>query len=171
MAQAPQDPSSNGPDAAKPATDAANPVPAALEPATLANTITTIARWALALFLFVAGVGHFVRADAFLAQVPTWVPWPEATVAISGVIEIALAAALMLTAGSRWLPTVGWITAAFFVAVFPGNIAQFIEGRDAFGLDTDAARAIRLLFQPLLIAWALWCTGAWRAWRSRNRVH
>ncbi len=56
---------------------------------------------------------------------------------------------------------VGWITAAFFVAVFPGNIAQYLEGVDAFGLDTDRARLIRLFFQPVLVLWALWSTGAW----------
>lgn len=56
---------------------------------------------------------------------------------------------------------VGWITAAFFVAVFPGNIAQYLEGVDAFGLDTDRARLTRLFFQPVLMLWALWSTGAW----------
>ena len=66
----------------------------------------------------------------------------------------------------------GWIVAIFFVVIFPGNIWQYVEGRDAFGLDSDAARAIRLLFQPVLVVWALWCTGAWtwaRAqWRARS---
>lgn len=64
----------------------------------------------------------------------------------------------------------GWITAAFFIAVFPGNIEQFVRGTGAFGLDTDLARGIRLLFQPLLVLWALWSTGAWKAWRERRRV-
>lgn len=63
----------------------------------------------------------------------------------------------------------GWIVAAFFVAIYPGNISQFLTRTDAFGLDTDLARAIRLLFQPLLVVWALWCTGAWSAWRSDRR--
>ncbi len=62
----------------------------------------------------------------------------------------------------------GWLTAALFVAVFPGNISQFIDGDAAFGLDTDAARALRLLFQPALVAVALWSTGAWSAWRTRR---
>jgi uncharacterized membrane protein len=63
----------------------------------------------------------------------------------------------------------GWIVAAFFVVVFPGNVSQFLTGADAFGLDSDLARAVRLLFQPVLVVWALWCTGAWSAWRSRSR--
>ena len=126
--------------------------------------VRTPARWLLAGFLMVAGFGHFAAAESFLAQVPSWLPWPEAIVAVSGVMELALGAALLLRPG----PAIGWLTAAFFVVIFPGNIAQFLEGNDGFGLDTDLARGLRLLFQPLLVAWALWCTGAWRAWRERG---
>ncbi len=78
----------------------------------------------------------------------------------SGVVEIALGVALLVVRRRRAM--VGWVSAAFFLAVFPGNIAQWLEHRDAFGLTTDTARAVRLLFQPVLIAWALWSTGAWR---------
>jgi uncharacterized membrane protein len=56
--------------------------------------------------------------------------------------------------------------AAFFVAIFPGNISQYINQVDAFGLDSDRARLIRLFFQPVLVIWALWSTGAWRTLRS-----
>jgi uncharacterized membrane protein len=62
---------------------------------------------------------------------------------------------------------VGWITAAFFVLVYPGNISQYVTHADAFGLDSDRSRAVRLLFQPLLVLWALWSTDAWAAWRAR----
>jgi uncharacterized membrane protein len=97
-------------------------------------------------------------------------PAPEFVVYASGVVEIALGIALIVT--RRRLPIVGWIVAAFFVIIFPGNVWQYIEGRDAFGLDSDAARVVRLFFQPLLVVWALWCTGAWRAgvawWRGRR---
>ena len=124
--------------------------------------VRVFARWLLAGFLLVAGFGHFVAAAEFQAQVPAWMPCPEAVVAISGVVELALGTALLLRPG----PTAGWLTAGFFVLIFPGNIAQFLEGNDGFGLDSDLARGLRLLFQPVLIAWALWCTGAWRAWRE-----
>lgn len=126
-----------------------------------------LARLALAAVLLVAGVGHFVAADEFLAQVPPWMPAPEAVVTVSGVVELALGLALLLVRG-RWVPVVGWIVAAFFVIVFPGNIWQFIEGRSAFGLDSDAARFIRLFMQPVLVVWAIWATGAWSAWRARS---
>ena len=130
------------------------------------RTAATVARWALAVFMAVAGIGHFVSADTFLAQVPPWMPAREAVVAVSGVIELAFAAALVTL--PRWREQVGWALAAFFVAVFPGNVSQYLTQTDAFGLDSDASRAIRLLFQPLLIVWALWCTGAWHAWRVRR---
>jgi uncharacterized membrane protein len=78
----------------------------------------------------------------------------------SGVVEISLGAALMLLA--RRQVTVGWVVAVFFLAVFPGNIAQWMHHRDGFGLDTDTKRFVRLLFQPVLIAVSLWATNALR---------
>jgi uncharacterized membrane protein len=112
--------------------------------------------------LVFAGTGHltFARSE-FTAQVPPWLPLePDFVVLASGFVEIALGSALILLKSRR--KAVGVLTALFFVAIFPGNIAQFLEHRDAFGLNTDQARAIRLLFQPLLVLWALWCTGALR---------
>lgn len=122
----------------------------------------TIGRLALGAFLLFAGISHltFARRE-FLAQVPDWVPLDGDTVVIaSGFVEIGLGGALLGLPGKR--VAVGWLTAAFFVAVFPGNISQYVTHTDAFGLDTDRARAIRLLFQPLLVLWALWATAAWR---------
>lgn len=131
--------------------------------------VATVARLALGVILLIAGVGHFISAEEFLAQVPPWMPAPEAVVAISGVFELVLGLALIV-APQRWRPVVGWVVAAFFVIIFPGNIWQFLEGRAAFGLDSDAARFIRLLFQPVLVVWALWATGAWTNWRQQRRT-
>ena len=128
--------------------------------------VRTVARWGLGLFLLTAGILHLTAArETFQAQVPAWVPVEaDLVVVLSGVVEIALGAALLVLARHRHL--VGWVTAAFLVAVFPGNVAQYVEGTDAFGLDTDRARLVRLFLQPVLVAWALWATGAWRAWRA-----
>ncbi len=132
-----------------------------------AGPLRAAGRWLLATFLLIAGIGHFGSAEEFLAQVPTWMPAPQLVVALSGVVEICLAVALV---GVRpWRAQVGWVVAAFFVLVFPGNISQLVTQTDAFGLDSDLARGVRLLFQPVLIVWALWCTGAWASWRSRPR--
>lgn len=123
----------------------------------------TAARILLGLFLLAAGTAHltFARSE-FAAQVPAWLPLnTDVVVVVSGVVELVLGAALILLRSMRQRVLVGWITAAFFVAVFPGNIAQYLEGVDAFGLDTDSARLIRLFFQPVLVLWALWSTGAW----------
>ncbi len=123
-----------------------------------------IGRLILGAFMVFAGIGHltFARSD-FQAQVPDFVPLPpDVTVLVSGLVEIALGAAMLMAAHRA---AVGMVLAAFFVAVFPGNIAQWLHHRDAFGLNSDAARLIRLFFQPVLIAWALWSTGAWRRLR------
>lgn len=123
----------------------------------------------LGAFLVFAGTAHLTVARAeFAAQVPAWLPLDtDFVVVASGVVELVLGAAL-LTLG-RYRVAVGWVVAAFFVAIFPGNIAQYMDGVSAFGLDTDAARLIRLFFQPLLVLWALWSTGAWRDRRELRR--
>lgn len=128
-----------------------------------------LARWGLGVALLGAGTGHLTaQRQEFQAQVPPWIPLdPDVVVVASGIVELGLGAALML-APVALRPAVGWVTAAFFVAVFPGNISQYVTRTDAFGLESDTARLIRLFFQPLLVAWALWSTGAWRAWRQRS---
>ena len=122
----------------------------------------SLARILLGGILVFAGVSHLSFArDEFVAQVPDWFPVDDdPVVLVSGIVEISLGAALIGFARGR-VP-VGWVAAAFFVAIFPGNIAQYAEHTDAFGLDTDQKRFVRLFFQPLLVAWALWSTGAWR---------
>lgn len=123
-----------------------------------------LGRLALAAVLLSAGTGHLTTLrEEFQAQVPSWVPLdPDLVVVASGVVELALGISLAV-APRRFRPLVGWVVAAFFVAVFPGNISQLVTHTDAFGLDSDRARAIRLAFQPVLVAWAVWSTGAWRA--------
>ena len=108
--------------------------------------------------LIYAGITHLTTSRIeFQAQVPTWLPLSaDFVVLASGVVEICLGLALATLQYRRY---VGWTTAAFFVAIFPGNISQYVNGIDAFGLDTDQARLIRLFFQTLLVLWALWATG------------
>lgn len=101
---------------------------------------------------------------------PGWFPIDENVVVIaSGVVEIALGIALIALARHRVV--VGTIVAVFFVVIFPGNIAQWTEGVNAFGLDTDAKRFARLFFQPVLVIWALYATGAWQAMRAGTWPH
>ena len=126
-----------------------------------------IGRLLLAAILLFAGIGHFLNTQEFTAQVPPWLPAPELVVYVSGVVEILLALALI--ALRKYQVVVGWIVAGFFVLIFPGNISQFVTQTNAFGLDSDGARLIRLLFQPLLVVLALWSTGAWRSLRIRRR--
>jgi uncharacterized membrane protein len=125
-------------------------------------------RLVLAAILLFAGIGHFRDTQEFTAQVPPWAPAPEFIVYASGVVEILLGLALI--ALPKYRVVVGWLIAGFFVIIFPGNISQFITQTDAFGLDTDAARFIRLLFQPLLVVLALWSSGAWSAFRNQKKA-
>jgi uncharacterized membrane protein len=131
-----------------------------------AVVIRTVLRWLLGGALIGAGVGHLTtQRTEFRAQVPGWFPVDEDVVVVaSGLVEIALGLALILLARHRVI--VGTIVAMFFVVIFPGNVAQWTEGVDAFGLDSDAKRFARLFFQPVLVIWALGATGAWQAIRA-----
>jgi len=133
------------------------------------TTLTqNIFRILLAIFMVYAGFSHltFNRID-FQAQVPDWVLLSKDLVVIlSGIVEMVLGLGLAFWKKER--VTFGWALALFFVLVFPGNVAQYLDGKDAFGLDSDLARLIRLFFQPVLIAWVLWSAGSWKAWRTRN---
>ncbi len=135
---------------------------------TTETTAQKVGRLVLGTVMTLAGIGHlsFARVE-FRAQVPAWVPVPpDATVLASGAVEIALGLAMILMTKRR--AVAGLLLAAFFVVIFPGNIAQWVDQRDAFGLNSDRARFVRLFFQPLLIAWALWSTGAWHMLRRRS---
>lgn len=137
--------------------------PSLLDPAPPLSTARTVSRVALGTMLLFTGISHltFARRE-FIAQVPQSLPLSDdAVVLLSGVAELLIGASLVALP-TRRVP-VGLGTAAFFVAIFPGNIAQYLNGVSAFGLDTDGKRLVRLFFQPALVAWALHSTGAW-AW-------
>jgi uncharacterized membrane protein len=122
----------------------------------------------LGLGLIFAGFSHLTTNRVeFRAQVPTvFKDFADFVVLASGVVEILLGLGLIVA--WKYRVQIGAAVAMFFVAIFWGNISQFVNGVDAFGLNSDRARAIRLFFQPLLVIWALWSTGAWRAWRTRT---
>ncbi len=129
--------------------------------------IQNIFRILLAMFMIYAGFSHltFNRID-FQSQVPDWIPMSKDLVVIlSGIVEMLLGLGLAFWKKKRIKS--GWALALFFVLVFPGNIAQYLDGKDAFGvLNSDKARLIRLFFQPILVAWALWSSGAWKSWKT-----
>lgn len=130
-----------------------------------------VARWILAIALGAIGVGHFLSTRGFRVVVPDWATRltrldKDTIVIASGAAEVALAAGLLALPKER--RRIGWATAAFFVAVMPGNIHQWQTRRSTPGLDTDARRFGRLFLQPLLVLWALWSTSG-EAPRRRNR--
>ena len=135
------------------------------------STTQNVFRILLALFMIFAGISHltFNRVE-FQSQVPDWVPLSKDLVVIlSGILEIILGLGLAFWAKQR--VKFGWVLALFFILIFPGNIAQYVDGKDAFGaLNSDRARLIRLFFQPVLVVWVLWSAGSWKAWRMRRSL-
>ncbi len=131
------------------------------------------ARVALAVALVFAGTAHLSFArQSFQAQVPSWLPLDaDFVVLASGFVELALGLGLAAVKRYRW--QIGLLTSFFFVAIFPGNLSQWLTGTSAFGLETDQARFIRLFFQPMLVMWAIWSTSAiagFRAWLVQRRM-
>lgn len=135
------------------------------------STLRKIGQAWLGLTLLGTGTAHMTfQREEFQAQVPPWVPVdPDVVVLVSGVAELALGAALVSTWKQPRRAWVGAAAAAFFVAIFPGNIAQLTGRVDAFGLDSDLKRALRLPFQPVLIAWALASTEALTTLRAPRK--
>ena len=84
-----------------------------------------------------AGTLHLTSGrKAFRAQVPSWLPAdPDLVVLVSGGVELGLGGALLVVWPQPARAVTGLATAAFFVGIFPGNIAQLVERRNAFGLD------------------------------------
>ena len=128
--------------------------------------IKSLAQIALGAFLLSAGISHLdSNRTEFLAQVPTWLPLDaDFVVVASGLVEITLGVLLITTVliFKKYRRQVGLITAIFFILIFPGNINQYVNQIDAFGLDTDTKRLIRLFFQLPLVIWALWSSGAFK---------
>jgi uncharacterized membrane protein len=124
------------------------------------TTLQDVLRIVLGAIMVYAAIAHFTfRRKEFLGQVPDWVPLKKDTVVIlSGVAELILGLAMIFATPYKvWA---GIALAIFFVLIFPGNIYQYRNRTTAFRMKTDKARLIRLFFQPVLIFWALWSTGA-----------
>ena len=132
--------------------------------------VRKIAQLVLGLGLAFAGSTHLgSNRTEFRAQVPSvFKDYADVVVLASGVVEILLGLGLIFA--WKYRVQIGWAVALFFVAIFWGNISQYVNGVNAFGLNSDSARAIRLLFQPALVIWAIWSTGAWRAWRHPTHL-
>ena len=124
------------------------------------TTLQDVLRILLGAIMVYAAIAHFTfRRKEFQGQVPNWVPMKKDTVVIlSGVAELLLGIAMIFALpGKVWA---GIALAIFYILIFPGNIAQYQSRSNAFRLKTDRARLIRLFFQPVLILWALWSSGA-----------
>jgi len=132
--------------------------------------LQNLLRILLGVFMIMAGIGHctFQRLE-FQAQVPNWIPVSKDLVVIlSGVVELVLGLSMIFWKKERI--RIGIALALFYLLVFPGNIAQYTNGINAFGLNSDKARLIRLFFQPVLVLWALWSTGALKYFFYRKQM-
>lgn len=136
------------------------------------SVVKYICRITLGLFMTLAGIGHLTfQREEFQAQVPSWLPdnpaFIDFVVVSSGIVEIIFGLCLLLLVKKKVLVGIG--LAIFFVLVFPGNISQYLNNTDAFGLDSDTKRLIRLFFQPILILWSLWSTDALAFILNKNK--
>lgn len=132
------------------------------------NMLQNFLRILLGIFMVVAALEHFTyKRLEFQAQVPNWIPFDKDLVVIlSGILELGLGLGMLFWKKERI--KVGIALAVFYILIFPGNIAQYVNSTNAFGLDTDKARLIRLFFQPVLVLWALWSTGALKYFFTRK---
>ena len=134
------------------------------------KNLKTVFRITLGVFMVFAAIGHFTfQREVFQAQVPNWIGIkPDIVVIVSGVFELILGLGMIIK--NRNQHVFGLALAIFFVIIFPGNIAQYVNGIDAFGLETDNARLIRLFFQPVLIIWALWSSDVFLKYQKNKKL-
>lgn len=131
-----------------------------MQPNPKTSTAQNIARIILGSLMILAAIGHFsFKRAEFQAQVPDWIPFfsKDFVVLASGVVELLFGLAMVFL--TRYKVYVGIVLGIFYVLIIPGNIHQYVNRIDAFTLNTDTARLIRLFFQPVLVLWALWSTG------------
>ena len=134
--------------------------------------IQNIFRVLLGSIMLYIGIAHLsFRRIEFQAQVPTWLTTNEGmmdlVVLISGYIEIAFGILMIL--GRKLKIKTGIALGIFYVLIFPGNINQYINEIDSLRLDSDNKRLIRLFFQPLLVLWAFWSTGALKYLKRKSK--
>jgi uncharacterized membrane protein len=134
--------------------------------------IQNIFRVLLGSIMLYIGIAHLsFRRIEFQAQVPTWLTTNEGMmdliVLISGYIEIAFGILMIL--GGKLKVKTGIALGIFYILIFPGNINQYINEIDSLRLDSDNKRLIRLFFQPLLVLWAFWSTGALKYLKLKSK--
>lgn len=111
-------------------------------------------RLAMAIALVFVGTDHWLNPGRYLPMMPAWVPFHFEVVLLTGAAEVAGALGLMLP---RFRRLAGLMLAIYFVAVFPANIHNALNGLAVEGLpQAQWYYWIRLLFQPLAIWWALY---------------
>jgi uncharacterized membrane protein len=117
----------------------------------------TTMRLLMAAFYLAAGVVHVARPDGFMPIVPDWVPFPRQTILATGVCEIAGAVGLLTP---RWQELAGIMLALYAVGVWPANFKHAFEHIVVPPIpDSWWYHAPRLAFQPVLVWWALYCSG------------
>ena len=136
------------------------------------STIQNIFRILLGLIMLYIGIAHLsFRRIEFQAQVPTWLTTDEGlmdlVVLISGYIEIAFG--ILMIVGNKLKLKTGIALGIFYILILPGNINQYINEIDSLRLDSDNKRLIRLFFQPLLVLWAFWSTGALKYLKQNSK--
>lgn len=118
----------------------------------------TRARWAGVAFVFLwfalGGIAHFVATDTEMRIVPPYIPWPRATVLISGVFELLGAAGLL------WQPTRRAAGIGLFLLTLAVTPAHFymLQRPDLFPSIPYWALILRLPIQVALLALIAWIT-------------
>ncbi len=117
------------------------------------NSIKTISKYLLAIFMIFAGTMHFVNPAFFLKIMPQYLPLHKELVLLSGVAEVLLAVLLLVPQTSQ-MAACGIV--ALLIAVFPANLYLY-QHQDILPA-SPIIHFLRLPLQGLFILWAYWHT-------------
>jgi len=121
------------------------------------DTVRAVMRWILAAFYSAAGIAHLVVPEKLLAITPSWVPFAAQVIFVTGLCELAGSVALV-TKPLRWWA--GVAMAAYALCVWPANLKHAVDGIELpYVTNSWFYHGPRLVFQPVIIWWALYCSG------------
>jgi len=120
------------------------------------STLKKISLVLLIIGYVAAGINHFRIPQFYIGIIPAYMPFPNILNTLAGVLEIACGLGLILKSTRKFA---AWGIVLLLIAFIPVHTAM-LSGHTQIGAThvQPVWAWARLIFQPVLIAWAWWHT-------------
>ena len=113
------------------------------------NILYVSFKYLLGLVLVLSGIVHFIKTEFYVQIMPSFLPFSEALVYISGLVEIVLG---LLLCYCKTTQKAAFGIIILFIAIFPANINMYFN-HERFA-NSELELLLRLPVQFILIYWA-----------------